>query len=295
MNRLHFSRDKNLTVKAASIMLIVLMASVSIMPSWSPARSLEASSPCGGCEHNTSTKDLNIKILNITIPKGEKKSKALAMVLSSEDYNNVKVNLTKRGYKALLDDALVQVINFISNGTEIEATIVTVPFEGEDELFAGILFFDFKKQTVAISAIVDLENEKADMVVVSVGGKLFDFSPSKTTSVKPCGSGDISTLSQDECQTDEDCQELYDWPWCYCEPSGGCEVLDYECYYNCHQSNCAWIDFSCLLCLVLYKWALWSAVCGIICVLIGASCANYCGNQCCEDWRYQCECEAEPP
>jgi len=223
-----------LDIRLVAMLLIFLVASVALSPTWSPTQvQASGNAPCTGCGQKAITSQ-NVTLEDVIVLEGEERNKAIVAALSSQDYKNVKEALIKRGYTPLVDNATAQIAKLLFNGTEVELLTVLVPFKGEADFWAGIIFAALENRTAAIGGISNVKNKTA-LIVVSINGQL-------SGEVVFSSSGYVVSLSQyEECMDDTDCKPLYGPEFCcydgYCDLCPGAPPPPpppgYECFWDC--------------------------------------------------------------
>jgi len=264
-----------LDVRLAAVLFIFLMGSVSLIGANQRAEANEAiNASCSSCGSSSSA----AQVLNTTILEGEEKNKAVATAISSEDYKNVKKLFPESVYVPSVEQAKAGIINLELNGTKYEALAVFVPFEARSGFSAGIIFSKLKDRTMAIGAVVDIQNIAPVFAAMSVDGKAAVIPLQGSCSCRSCGSG-VSPLV-DQCSYDGECVQMYGEGWCcidyQCQPCPppppSCKVRDEFCYSACMDA-CWWAFFWCLLTFD-FPW----------CIFELSFCGYMCNNNCCIEW-----------
>lgn len=209
----------------------------------------------------------DFEALDITVLEGEERMKAVATALSSQDYKNLMQVLLAMGYTPSIDEATAQIITMVVSGTETEVLTVYVPFKGETELSAGIVFLVYEDRELALAAI---SNEYTlSFAAISFDGEVIEVPVNLGVSAKV--DGGVHPLV-DNCDSDSDCYYLFGEGWC---------CVDYTCEY-CEEpppSPGAECEFCMWLCFWLSSFGCVggvSAVCAIICWFFGPYWCAWC-------------------
>jgi len=287
MNR--FINDKNLKIKAASIMLIFLVASI---PLWSvflvPIYSLNAntaarSDSCGCCGVRSSSSDEAV----ISVLDGDDRLREINKALEAPDFRNVVLILEGKGFTGILDNATARIIELSVNGTLSNFVLVAIPFAGEGELAAGASILSSEKYTIAVAVIIDSKDKAINLIIVSYEGRV------KSKDVMISIDTLYSTLSTPECTDDQYCKDYYSMFAC-CQTGGWCQDYCSECIdnMNCYQGYVCVDGYCreppggpapypwCWACLILCEFAIAAGcevpalLCLPFCGAVGALCAG---------------------
>ena len=254
-------RRNILDIRLAGVLFIILLGSVALIRAENLGVVAEQSKPsCGCCDYS------DVEVLDVRVLEGEERAKALATALSSQDYKNLKKVLEEKGYSPSINDATAQITNMDVSGTEYEVLTVYVPFEGKAEFTASIVFSTLEGHTMAVSIIINHQDETMSFSTISVDGEVIEI-PLK-------GNGGVHPLAP-ECEYDWQCEEMYGPDWC-------CN-WDYQCEY-CGPPSPPPEYSNCWFCLFLCELAI-DLGCGVpalVCLkfapYFAAACAALCGG-----------------
>ena len=202
---------RSLEVRLSAALFIILLGSFVFIRAHALGVAAEQASTCSYCDSS------GLEALDITILEGDEKMKAVATALSSQDYKNLKQALLEMGYTPSIDDATAQIIEITVSGTESEVLTVHVPFEGETDLSAGIVFLVSEDHELALSAISDPNEYTLSFTAISFDGEVAEFPVNLGVSAK--GDGGVHPL-MDQCDSDSDCYYMFGEGWC---------CVDYQC------------------------------------------------------------------
>ncbi len=256
---------KSLDVRLVAMLLIFLMASVSLIPTWSPTQAqASGEAPCTGCGQKAITSQ-NVKVEDVIVLEGEERNKAIATALSSQDYKNVKEALVERGYTPQIDDAIAGTVVVYVEGVGSRALGVVIPFSGGADYMAKIVFVRLNELTMAAALVGNIEDKTESLVAFSMNGEV-KF---------PVKGSDVVPLVQDECQDDAGCVAIYGPGYC----CGQACAMNPACLQHCLEMVALANELCILTCYLLFGAAALPCIVG--CYIAAAIETAYCYYKCC--------------